>query len=353
MSYKNTMKLFASNFTLVWKQLLYLVCILFIFSVCSYTIATPVLDLLKNNGIVEDIKLMFNSVYETPSEFALVFSDSSKHFLGILIDNFSSIWLNLIGTVVLCVLLPFVFIQMSIYNISSILYQKFTMNMNANYTQNAVRTLKHSLRYAFANLILTLPFIACFIIMIEVYLICAKSIISAIIGMVIFMALTILLVSLKVSIFTNYTAYMVENDADPFVSFAKSLGKSVKNFWKTLSISIILVLTIILVNGLIAIFTFFSGLIVTIPATYVLIAIYNLVTYFNEKGTRYYLSNTIIYNPVQYTVKKDDYVSISVPEATEEVQVTTTVMKKKYKKTKSSKPKSTKKGKIIKTNIKV
>ena len=353
MSYKNTMKLFASNFTLVWKQLLYLVCILFIFSVCSYTIATPVLDLLKNNGIVEDIKLMFNSVYETPSEFALVFSDSSKHFLGILIDNFSSIWLNLIGTVVLCVLLPFVFIQMSIYNISSILYQKFTMNMNANYTQNAVRTLKHSLRYAFAILFLTLPFIACFIIMIEVYLICAKSIISAIIGMVIFMALTILLVSLKVSIFTNYTAYMVENDADPFVSFAKSLGKSVKNFWKTLSISIILVLTIILVNGLIAIFTFFSGLIVTIPATYVLIAIYNLVTYFNEKGTRYYLSNTIIYNPVQYTVKKDDYVSISVPEATEEVQVTTTVMKKKYKKTKSSKPKSTKKGKIIKTNIKV
>lgn len=343
MSYKNTMKLFASNFTLVWKQLLYLACVLFFFSVCSYTIATPVLELLKNNGIVEDLKNMFTTVYETPSEFAITFSESAKHFIGILIDNFSSIWLNLIGTIILCVILPFVFIQMSVYNISSILYQKFTMNMNANYAQNAIRTLKHSLRYAFANLILTLPFIAGFVIMIEIYLICATSIWSAIIGMIVFMALTIILVSLKISIFTNYTAYMVENDADPFVSFAKSLGKSVKNFWKTLSISIILVLTIILVNGLIALFTFFSGLIVTIPATYVLIAIYNLVTYFNEKGTRYYLSNTIIYNPVQYTVKKDDYVSISVPEATEEVQVTTTVMKKKYKKTKSnktSKPKS-------------
>ena len=340
MSYKNTMKLFASNFTLVWKQLLYLICVIFIFSVCSYTIATPVLELLKENGVVEDIKNLFTTVYETPSEFAITASESAKHFLGILIDNFSSIWLNLIGTIVLCVILPYVFIQMSVYNISSILYQKFTMNMNANYAQNAVRTLKQSLRYAFANLILIMPFIAGLIIMIEVYLLCATSIWSAIIGMIVFMALLIVLVSLKISVFTNYTAYMVENDADPFVAFAKSLGKSVRNFWKTLSVSVILVLTIILVNGLIAIFTFFSGLIVTIPATYVLIAIYNLVTYFNEKGTRYYLSNTIIYNPVQYTVKKDDYVSISVPEATDEIQVTTTVMKKKYKKTKSSKPKS-------------
>ena len=68
-----------------------------------------------------------------------------------------------------------------------------------------------------------------------------------------------------------------------------------------------------------------------------------MVTYFNEKGVRYYLSNTIIYNPVKYTVKKDDYVSITVPEATDEIQVTTTVMKKKYKKTKSTEGKPSKK----------
>jgi hypothetical protein len=102
------------------------------------------------------------------------------------------------------------------------------------------------------------------------------------------------------------------------------------------------------------VFTFFSGLIVTIPATFVLIAIYNLVTYFNEKGVRYYLSNTIIYNPVKYTIKKDDYVSISVPEATDEIQVTTTVMKKKYKKTKSTDTKQkTKKKKNSKPKNKI
>ena len=140
---------------------------------------------------------------------------------------------------------------------------------------------------------------------------------------------------------------MVANNAKPFVAFGKGFIQVFKNFWKILSISIVLLLTIIFINGVITIFTFFAGLIVTIPSCFVIVSVYNLVTYFNIKGERYYLSNTIIYNPVKYTVKKDDYVSISVPEATKEIQVTTTDMKKKYKKTKSktTKIKETKKNK--------
>ena len=360
MSYKNTMKLFASNFTLVWKQLLFLLCVVLASSLFSYTLASPTIELLKINGIGEDIKLLFNTVYGSPSEIALKAGELTKHIISVILNNFSSIWLSFIGTIFFCLLIPYILMQMSIFNISSILYQKFTMNMNANYLQNGIRTLGYSLRFALANLLFTLPFIAVVILMIEVYLICAKSVLSAIIGMVVFMAVLILVLALKISIFTNYTAYTVEHNADPFVAFGKGMAKSFKDFWKTMSISIVLILTIIFVNSFIAVFTFFSGLIVTIPATFVLIAIYNLVTYFNEKGVRYYLSNTIIYNPVKYTVKKDDYVSISVPEATDEIQVTTTVMKKKYKKTKSTetkqkpktKPKKTKtskpKNKIIK-----
>ena len=135
---------------------------------------------------------------------------------------------------------------------------------------------------------------------------------------------------------------MVENNSDPFIAFGKGLTQVLKNFWKILSISIILILTIIFVNGFIALFTFFAGLIVTIPATFVLIATYNLVTYFNLNGTRYYLSSTIIFNPVKHIVKKDDFVSTFVPEEVKEIQVTTTKIKKKYKKHKSEKNKQSK-----------
>ncbi len=350
MSYKNTMKLFTSNFTLVWKQLLYLICCVLLFSLCTSTVTTPIIELLKENGVTEDFKILFKTFYNTPSEFALRVSDMIKHIVNPILSNFSEIWLSLIGTIVLCVLLPYVLFQMSTYNITSILYQKFTMNMNVNYIHNGVSTLKQSFKFAFANILFNMPFFALTLVIIEVYLLISKTIITSLVGLMGMSLLLILLTSVKTSIFTYYTAYMVEHNADPFVSFGKGLFHVFKNFWKIMAISIILILTIMVANGFIAMFTFFAGLLISIPATFVLFSIYYLVTYFNIKGTRYYLSDTIIYNPTRYEVKKDDYVSISVPEVVKEINVTTTVIKKKYKRTKTndSKPKQ----KTVKTKSK-
>ena len=349
MSYKNTMKLFASNFALVWKQLLYLICCLLIFSLCTSTLISPILELLEENGINDDFKNLFNTFYNTPSEFSLRASDTIKHIASAIINNFSEIWVSFVGTIVFCIFLPYILIQMSVYNISSILGQKFTMNMNVNYTQNMLRTFKQSLKYALANIIFNLPYLAIIVVLIEIYLIVSTSVIASLIGLMALTTLLIIVTSINISVFTCYTAYMVENNVGPFVALGKGLVMVFKNFWKVTSISIIVVLTLILINGFIALFTFFSGLFVTVPATFILIAIYNLVTYFNIKGERYYLSDTIIFNPVKYTVKKDDYVSISVPEVTKEINVTTTVIKKKYKK--SSKPKN-KSSKSKKNKIK-
>ncbi len=350
MSYKNTMKLFASNFTLVWKQMAYLLCCMFIFTLCSYTIITPIIDLLAEQGIVEELKMLFNTVYSSPYEIGLRVSDSLKHIFSAIVNNFSKIYLNLIGVAFLCFIIPYILVQISMFNISSILQQKFTMNMDVNYIQNTLQTLKHSIRFSLANILFSLPFYALIFLGLELYLVAAKSFLSAIIGLVILSAVIIIIISAKLSIFSCYTGYIIEKKCDPFSAFGKSLTMVIKNFGKVFSISIILTLTIIFVNFFIALFTFFSGLIVTIPATFVLIATYNLVTYFNISGTRYYLSNSLIYNPAKYTVKKDDFDgSVLPPEEVKEIQVTTIKMKKKYNKktTDNSKKKSnTKKHKI-------
>lgn len=109
--------------------------------------------------------------------------------------------------------------------------------------------------------------------------------------------------------------------------------------------SVVILLTAILINGVIAIFTLFVGLLFAIPATCVMICIFKIVIFLNINGNRYYLSNSVIYNPQKYVVKKDDFVSTFVPpEDTREI--TTTKMKKKYKtKTLTKKPKKTTKTK--------
>ena len=337
MSYKNTMKLFASNFMLVWKHLLFLFICVAIFAACSLSVAGPVINLLKSNGVGQEIISIFKTAYNTPSELSMYISEVFRHIFRVIFDNFGNIYLSLIGLFFFAYLIPYILIQMSSFNLSSILYLKLSMNMDTSYFHNGIKNLKTSFFYALSNILFNLPFFAFYILLLFIFLQIAKTILSSILGLILLSALMLLVRSIKISIFTYYTGYIVENDCSPFVAFGKGIANIAKYFWRVLSTSIIILLTIIFVNGIIAIFTLLAGLIVLIPATYVFLAIYNLVIYFNIKGDRYYLGNNLIFNPVKYTVKHEEYIDRTViPEEPTEIQVTTTVIKKRRKKTKSN-----------------
>jgi hypothetical protein len=166
---------------------------------------------------------------------------------------------------------------------------------------------------------------------------------KAIVGLAILSLLSLIANAIHLTIFSYFTGSIVANDSKVLPTFLKSIPHVAKNFVKILGSSIILLLTIIFVNGLIAVFTFFSGLFFTIPATCVLLAIFKVVTYLNINGNRYYLSNSLIYNPQKYVVKKDEYVSSFIPPE-ETKEITTTKMKRNFK-TKTLKQKTTKKSK--------
>lgn len=337
MSYKNTMKLFTSNFVLVWKQLLYLLVCLLIFILFSYVMANPIIDLLKENGIMNDINTILSTAYNSPSEVALNLSDFFKHLTKIIFTNFDKIWLNFFGTIIFAILLPYLLIQLSFYNLSSIVYQKMSMNMNVKYIQNGMQTFKQSIKYALTTILINIPFMVISILLLYVYVMSSTTVISAIIGLVLLFALLIFITAVRMTIFTCFVGQMVQNNSSPFTAFGKGLKSVMKNFWKILSVSIMILLTIILVNGFIALFTFLSGLLITIPATFVVLSIYYLVIHLNIQGERYYLGDNFIFNPVKYKVKKEDYTIIDYPEEPKEVQVkTTTLKKKKSKKTKNT-----------------
>lgn len=336
MSYKNTMKLFASNFNFVWKQLVYILGCLMLLALCSYTTIKPIIDVLTENNIAAEFEILYKSIYESPNEIALLISGLFKKIIVIIANNFSELYLSLIFGVLLCVLLPLVLIDMSIYNLSSIAHQKVTMNMTPRYSQNTIRMLKPGIKYAFSSILFSLPFMGINLALIMFYIAFADSIIAALIGLIILSALTIFVQSVKMAIFAHFTGLVVSGDqSNMFKAFTKAFAQVFKNFWKYISSSIILHLTIVVVNSFVMVFTFFAGLLVSIPATFVVMAFYYIVSYLNTVGQRYYLSDTIIYNPVKHVVKKDDFVTISIPEVVTEVQVETTKVKKSYKKQKS------------------
>lgn len=341
MSYKNTMKLFVSNFALVWKQLVYLLICIFLFALCSYTLVSPVINVLREAGLFAEVKNLMTLFYNNPKDIAMTLSEVVKIILSSIWHNFSKIYINLIFTLILCIILPYILCQASVYNMSSLLYQKFTMNMEVGYCQNFISNFWKSIKFAFTSLLFSLPFFAVNILLIVAYILIANNMLKALIGLIILSFLSLLINSCKITIFAHFTGNAVANETNPFSTFLKSFPISIKNFWKVMGYSIIIILTSILINGVIGLFTFFAGLLFTIPATFVLICIFKLVIYFNINGNRYYLSNSIIYNPQKYVVKKDDYVSTFIPPE-ETKEITTTKMKKFKNKTLTKKSNKTK-----------
>lgn len=330
MSYKNTMKLFVSNFALAWKQLVYLLICAFLFVLCSYTLVSPVINVLREAGLFAEVKNLMNLFYNNPKDIAMTLSEVVKIIFSSILHNFSKIYVNLLFTLILCIILPYILLEASVYNLSSILYQKFTMNMEVGYCQNFLSNFWKAIKFGIVSLLFSLPFFAINILLIVAYILIANTMLKAIVGLIILSLLSLIVSSCKLTIFSHYTGNVVANDSEPFSAFIKSFPLAIKHFWRILGYSIAVILTSILINGVIGLFTFFAGLLFTIPATCVLMCIFKVVIYLNINGNRYYLSNSIIYNPQKYVVKKDDYVSTFVPpEDTKEI--TTTKMKRKFK----------------------
>jgi len=342
MSYRNTMKLFVSNFTLAWKQLVYLLICGFLFALCSYTLVSPVVTTLKEAGLFAEIEHLMSVFYSNPKDIVFSLNAVVRLIFSSIWANISKIYLNLIATLILCIVLPYILYQVSIYNISSILHQKLTMNMDVGYTQNYIANFKKAIKFAFASLVYSLPFFIINLGMMIAFIFIATTFLKAIIALIVISFLSITISSCKLTAFTHFTGNVVANNLNPFSAFWKSFKLEIKHFWKIMGYSVVINLTAILINGVISIFTFFAGLLFTIPAICVMLCIFKIIIFLNINGNRYYLSNSVIYNPQKYVVKKDDFVSTFVPpEDTREI--TTTKLKKKYKtKTLDKKSKTTK-----------
>lgn len=346
MSFKNTMKLFASNFSLVWKQVLYFFVCFLIFFILSLKIAQPIIDILKINGVGSEVGDLVDSIYALQNSAYYSFFDIIKHIFNLIVINFKEIYLSMILLFFTAFLLPYILFQMSVYNLSSIMFKRLSMNMNVSFVQNFLGNLKESTLYALTNLLLSLPFWTAKILFLELYFIVStKHIFIAYLGLVCLSAVFILLDAIKTVLFTCYTGYCIENNKLSIKSFSKSIPLVWgKGFWSLLSSSIIIGLISIVSNGFVALFTFFAGLIVSIPAIFVLKAIFNIVVYFNKTGQRYYLSNNFIFNPTKYIVKQDEnpvhYLTMEEP--VEEQVVTNTInnIKQKNKRHKHKSKKS-------------
>ena len=301
MSYKNSIKLLTSNFSLVWKQLCYMLIVCLAFVGIGYGFALPTIDLLTQHGVIKDFSLIFETIYTAPKDVITAVSDAFLNLTNVVTANFGKIWLSLLSTTIIIRLCYTLLKNISFYNLASVMHYQLTCFVNVGYTRNLISTLGQSIKYAFAKLVYTLPFTLLKLLIVYAYFKLAVTPILIFTGLFIVSLGLILLSSLELTLFTGYTGYIFEQNGNcsVFKAFFKGNVHVFKKFPKVFSNAVISTLTIIVVNIFLGIFTLGVGLLITLPATMLFKAIFELCTYFGVKGERYYLSSTTIATPLK------------------------------------------------------
>ncbi len=308
MLYKNTFKIFFSNGSLIWHTLLYLLISGALVFGAGALILSPLFDILADVGwttAVSDSYMNFLN-HINLKQLLVDIGDNARWFWQVIIDNFDSLVLYIILFVVVVVVVGSMVVRFFTMSASTCVNYYMNSNVKASFPNNIFTSFYRNLRYQLAYSITILPLnFGVFVLVVYMLKMFDGD------GLLFFVApfiivLTIALLSaLKTTLFGGWLPAVVSSNRGVFACMKKGFVVTKRRFSETYGNSFALSLTIIFVNFFAGALTFGVGLIVTIPASCIIVLIFQNVAYYMAIGQRYYVDNYNVIAPKaqEYTDK--------------------------------------------------
>ncbi len=293
MIYKNSMKLLASNFNFVWKQLAYTVVRLAIIIGLTYLVSSPIIKLLQAEGYFELVADVGKTMYTDTAGVFVAIKQVFTQFFYILGQNFGQIWWAVILFFFVTLVVNSFLKSAGKYALTAVAYSTYTSQSNISYCHSLLTNSKKVMLYSLSMLVINLPFTFLKVLFICIYCWTFTNLATAIFGITMLVVVFTLTCALQLTLCKSCCVNMITSSTNPFKSFALVFTNA-KDFGRVFSNAIIIVLTIIVCNFAIGLFTVGAGLIITIPASMVLAVTFQLVSHFATTKQRYYLSSNII-----------------------------------------------------------
>ena len=297
MIFKNTFKVLLSNFSLTYKVLIYKLIVLLLALALAGTISTPFLMHLGETQFftyfVDQLVLMFENI--NLGNVFIGFKNIFISILNILKNLDTNLLLNAIlgiGTFVL------------VYGLFGNFTELATIDcLNGNLSSKTkLSFFKSTISKMFKSLLMTIiKFVISLVYLVAVFLIfyygftnfdLASDIAKIIIPASMFLSF-VLITGIHLTLITGFAPSIIVNDEGVLNGLIIGFKAIKKKFFKVLSTSIMIVLILTILNLIVAVFSFFAGIIFTLPISYVVVCLYKIVAFYESNGMRYYVCDTI------------------------------------------------------------
>lgn len=307
MQFKHTFNVFVDNFKITYKQLLFRLIIGIIAFIICFLGFSPVVKGLVNsdsfNALFEGVKEFFlkllNGEMGELNDISIKIQDAYEEFMILLGSKTTEIVLS-----VLLILLVYViakwFAALGNYATASLINDKMALRADGAFCVNVIRNLKSACIYASIYVPLSFVFdVLVGVAMFFLLFLLLKSVIPFLVSLFLFIAVIVFAIAIKMTFTSDWLPALVRGKLGHGGAIKYTFNCKGKQVFAVLSNYVVLILLIFAINVAALICTFGVGLLLSIPASYVMLISFEFVNYYDRENVKYFVDKYTIIKPIK------------------------------------------------------
>lgn len=303
MSFKHSLSILTSRFSIVYKLLAFVLIVVFLFSVLTVCAIYPTLSGLRNNmnelGLGEAVRNYVREALKGEPEMQAQAYDelSAKFDLAADIIQKNSLQINL-SIVWLIVLYLFfvVFFSWGQYCVSDVINHHMSSNSKFGFSSNLIVNFKKAMRYSLLYTAITIGFM---IVVALLYWLSFATLfkVAPIIGLASAVAIFVLAMAVRRALLFGWVPAMVADGLGVIDGLKKGMSLLKQRFSYAFGLYLIYYIAWLGLTVAISVFTMFVGTLFAISVSLALAQACDLVIYYRTVGKRYYIDVLNVVDP--------------------------------------------------------
>lgn len=303
MSFKHSLSILTSRFSITYKLLVFLIVITFLFSVLTVCAVYPTLSDLRNNMNELDLGnavrgYVREALQGNPEKQAEAYEMLSAKFdqaTEIVRNNSLQINLSIVW-LVLIYLLYVVFFSWGQYCVSDVINHHMSSNSKFGFSSNLIVNFKKAMRYSLLYTAITIGFM---IVVALLYWLSFATLfkVAPLIGLASAVAIFVFAMAVRRALLFGWIPAMVADGLDVVDGLKKAMSLLKQRFTYAFGLYLIYYVAWLGLTIAITVFTFFVGTLFAISVSLALAQACDLVIYYRTVGKRYYIDVLNVVDP--------------------------------------------------------
>ncbi len=314
MKFKHTFHVFVDNFNLTYKQLLYRLVILTVAAIVLYFSVTPFINVFlpELNNVISNagdfILKLLNGEVEELTTISEKVQSAYAAFIDLIHSNTSDIAVVVIIFVIIYLIASF-FNGLGNYAAAVCINDKMALHANSPFLSSLIKNLKQAALFNAIYVPLTFLYDAAVgVAMFFFIFYLVNSIIPFFICIFLFVLVIVLSIVLKLTFTCDWLPAIIRGKKNQREALSYTFSRKNKNTLSVLSNFAVITLIIFGINVAAFFCTLGVGLLITVPASAVLVVSFYLVNYYDREEIKYFVDkNTIVKTAKEHTPTREEF----------------------------------------------